>query len=51
MCLNNSVKSSYFSIIFDPSDPYENYPCKKASIKKTFWLQRQARVSMYQFQK
>ena len=38
---------SHFSAIFDASDPYENYPNKtKACIKRAFWLQPEARMSM-----
>ena len=29
MNLKNSEKPSCFSVIFDPSDPYENYPNKE----------------------
>ena len=36
MCVNISRKSSSFSAIFDSSDPYEDYPCIKACIKKPF---------------
>ena len=34
MSLNNSIKNSCFSAIFDSSDAYENYPDKKTCIKK-----------------
>ena len=51
MRLNNSINNYCFSVIFDPSDPYEDCPDKKACIKKTFWLQPQARVSLRELQK
>ena len=35
MSLNNFNKSSCFSAIIDPSDPYENYPDKKNEQKKS----------------
>ena len=51
MSLNNSTNNSCFSAIFDPSDPYENYPEKKMLIKKALWLQPQTRTSMDELQK
>ena len=49
--LNNSTNNSSFSLIFEPSDPYENYPDKKTCIKKEFWLQPQIRRSIHELQK
>ena len=36
MSLNISKRNSGFSAIFDPSDPYGNYPDKKRYMKKAF---------------
>ena len=30
MSLNSSINNTCFSSIFNPSDPYENYPDKKS---------------------
>ena len=47
MSLINSIKNSCFSAILDPSDTHENHPYKKTCIKRAFWLQSQAHVSMH----
>ena len=51
MNLNNFLKNSCLSAIFDASDPYENYPDKKTNIKKAFWLKPQARAPIHGLQK
>ena len=51
MSPNNSKKILVFVVIFGTSNHNEKYPNKKANIKKTFWLQPQAHVSLQELQK
>ena len=50
MSLSKSKKKN-LAAIFDASDPYENYPDKKAYINIAFWLQPQNHRSIHELEK
>ena len=49
--LNDSLKKSNFLAFFYPYDSYEADPCKKACVKRAFWLKPQAHTSKLELQK